>query len=128
MTKSSISAATRSGLPSWGKCPAGSTSRRECGISAATARACTRGTTGPVEEDVRRLRQRIFKASQAGDLKRIFNLQKLMLRSRSNTLVSVRRVTQHNAGRKTAGIDGEVALTSPDRAASGQCKRIPLER
>ena len=40
-----------------------------------------------------------------------------MLRSKSNTLVSVRRVTQHNAGRKTAGIDGEVALTSPDRAA-----------
>ncbi|WP_459975983.1 hypothetical protein [Nocardioides pyridinolyticus] len=26
-------------------------------------------------------------------------------------------MTQHNAGRKTAGIDGEVALTSPDRAA-----------
>lgn len=71
----------------------------------------------PVEEDVRRLRQRIFKASQEGDLKRVRNLQKLMLRSRSNTLVSVRRVTQHNAGRKTAGIDGEVALTSPDRAA-----------
>lgn len=71
----------------------------------------------PVEDDVRRLRQRIFKASQEGDLKRVRNLQKLMLRSRSNTLVSVRRVTQLNAGRKTAGVDGEVALTSPDRAA-----------
>lgn len=71
----------------------------------------------PVEDDVRRLRQRIFKASQAGDLKKVRSLQKLMLRSRSNTLVSVRRVTQHNAGRKTAGIDGEVVLTSPDRAA-----------
>ena len=71
----------------------------------------------PVEDDVRRLRQRIFKASQDGDLSRVRNLQKLMLRSRSNTLVSVRRVAQHNAGRKTAGIDGEVALTSEDRAA-----------
>ena len=39
-----------------------------------------------------------------------------MLRSRSNTLVSVRQVTQRNAGRKTAGIDGEVALTSQARA------------
>jgi RNA-directed DNA polymerase len=39
-----------------------------------------------------------------------------MLRSRSNTLVSVRQVTQRNAGRKTAGIDGEVALTSEARA------------
>src|SRR4051812_966428 len=71
----------------------------------------------PVEDDVGRLRRRIFKASQEGDLKRVRNLQKLMLRSRSNTLHSVRRVTQHNAGRKTAGIDGEVALTAPDRAA-----------
>jgi len=63
------------------------------------------------EENVRRLRQRIFTASQAGDLKRVRNLQKLMLRSRSNTLVSVRRVTEVNAGRKTAGIDGKVVLT-----------------
>jgi RNA-directed DNA polymerase len=33
-----------------------------------------------VEKDVRRLRQRIFAASQAGDLKRVRNLQKLMVR------------------------------------------------
>src|SRR6478609_7006610 len=62
------------------------------------------------QENVRRLRQRIFTASQAGDLRRVRNLQKLMLRSHANTLVSVRRVTEINAGRKTAGIDGEVAL------------------
>lgn len=69
-----------------------------------------------VEQDVRRLRRRIFKASQEGDLKRVRNLQKLMLRSQSNTLHSVRRVTQRNAGRRTAGVDGEVALTSSARA------------
>jgi RNA-directed DNA polymerase len=40
----------------------------------------------------------------------------VLLRSRSNTLLSVRQVTQRNAGRKTAGIDGEVALTSEARA------------
>src|SRR6266567_8948934 len=68
------------------------------------------------EGEVRRLRQRIFKAAQEGDLARVRNLQKLMLRSRANTLVSVRQVTQRNAGRKTAGIDGEVALTSEARA------------
>jgi hypothetical protein len=38
-----------------------------------------------------------------------------MLRSRSNTLVSVRQVTQRNAGRRTAGVDGEVALTPRQR-------------
>src|SRR6266511_5508100 len=69
-----------------------------------------------VEDDVRRLRQRIFKASQAGDHKKVRNLQRLMLRSRSNTLLSVRQVTERNAGRHTAGIDGELALTAPDRA------------
>jgi RNA-directed DNA polymerase len=67
------------------------------------------------EENVRRLRQRIFTASQAGDLKKVRSLQKLMLRSRSNTLVSVRRVTELNAGRKTAGVDGQVALTPEAR-------------
>jgi RNA-directed DNA polymerase len=68
------------------------------------------------EEHVRRLRQRIFAASQAGDLKKVRNLQKLMLRSRSNALVSVRRVTQINAGRKTAGVDGMV-VTLPEHKA-----------
>ncbi|HEV2371823.1 MAG TPA: reverse transcriptase N-terminal domain-containing protein, partial [Streptosporangiaceae bacterium] len=68
------------------------------------------------EEQVRRLRQRIFKAAQEQDWAKVRNLQKLMLRSRANTLVSVRQVTQRNAGRMTAGIDGEVALTPEARA------------
>jgi RNA-directed DNA polymerase len=69
-----------------------------------------------VEDDVRRLRQRIFTASKAGDLKKVRSLQKLMMRSRANTLVSVRRVTERNAGRMTAGVDGEVALTPQAKA------------
>jgi RNA-directed DNA polymerase len=68
------------------------------------------------EERVRRLRQRIFKAAQEQDWPKVRNLQKLMVRSQANTLVSVRQVTQRNAGRKTPGIDGEVALTSEARA------------
>jgi len=67
------------------------------------------------EDNVRRLRQRIFTAAQDGNLTTVRNLQKLMLRSWSNTLISVRQATQRNAGRKTAGIDGEVALTSQAR-------------
>jgi len=39
------------------------------------------------EDDVRRLRQRIFTASRAGDLKRVRSLQRLMLRSRANAVV-----------------------------------------
>ncbi len=68
------------------------------------------------EEQVRRLRGRIFKAVQEGDWPLARNVQKLMLRSWSNTLVSVRQVTQRNTGRRTAGVDGLVALTSQARA------------
>lgn len=68
------------------------------------------------EQRVRRLRRRIFKAVRDGDLAKARNLQKLMLRSWSNTLISVRQVTQRNAGRGTPGVDGQVALSSKARA------------
>jgi RNA-directed DNA polymerase len=68
------------------------------------------------ERRVRRLRCRIFKAVKDGDLATVRNLQKLALRSWSNTLISVRQVTQRNTGRTTAGVDGQVALTSQARA------------
>lgn len=67
------------------------------------------------EQEVRRLRQRIFTASRDGDLARVRNLQRLLLRSRSNALVGVRRVAQRNAGRNTAGVDGATALDSQTR-------------
>lgn len=69
-----------------------------------------------VEDDVVRLRQRIFAATRAGDLAQIRNLQKLMLRSRANALLSVRRVTELNAGRRTAGIDGKTVVNDRDKA------------
>ncbi len=64
---------------------------------------------------VRNLRQRIFRASQAGEGAKVRSLQKLMLRSYANTLVSVRRVTQENAGRRTAGVDKLVVKTPGER-------------
>jgi RNA-directed DNA polymerase len=69
------------------------------------------------ERNVARLRRRIFTATREGDWPRVRNLQKMMLRSRSNTLLSVRQVTQRNAGRRTAGVDRVVALDSPARIA-----------
>ena len=69
------------------------------------------------ERRVRNLRQRIFRATQAGDWKRVRSLQKLMLRSRANRLVSVRRVAQLNQGKKTPGVD-KVLLKTP--AARGR--------
>jgi RNA-directed DNA polymerase len=88
------------------------------------------------EREVRRLRQRIFTASRAGDLARVRRLQELMLRSRSNALVSVRRVTERNAGRLTAGVDGEVVLTPEAKLqlveriqhGTGTFKALPVRR
>ena len=64
---------------------------------------------------VRNLRQRIFKASKQGDKKKVRNLQKLMLRSYANLVTSVRKATQLNTGRRTAGIDKQLALTKEER-------------
>lgn len=64
---------------------------------------------------VRNLRQRIFRASKDGDLRKVASLQKLMLRSRSNILTSVRRVTQVNDGKNTAGVDKVVVKTPKAR-------------
>ncbi|HEY5879007.1 MAG TPA: reverse transcriptase N-terminal domain-containing protein, partial [Nakamurella sp.] len=68
------------------------------------------------ERNVTRLRQRIFKATREQDWAKVRSLQKMMLGSWSNTLLSVRQVTQRNTGRRTAGVDGEVALTPQARA------------
>jgi RNA-directed DNA polymerase len=68
------------------------------------------------EENVARLRKRIFKATRELDWATVRSLQKMMLRSWSNTLLSVRQVTQRNTGRRTAGVDGQVALSSATRA------------
>jgi RNA-directed DNA polymerase len=69
------------------------------------------------EQNVARLRRRIFTAVRDGDWPKVRNLQKLMLRSWSNTLVSVRQAAQRNAGRRTAGIDRVVALDGLARMA-----------
>src|SRR5712691_6490669 len=66
---------------------------------------------------VTNLRQRIFRAARANDQRKVRSLMKLMLRSRSNILMSVRRVTQVNAGRNTPGVD-KVLVKTP--AARGQ--------
>jgi len=68
-----------------------------------------------VNKRVRNLRRRIYRAIQMQQWNRVRSLMKLMLRSYSNLLWSIRRVTQLNAGRKTAGIDGQTILTPQQR-------------
>jgi RNA-directed DNA polymerase len=66
---------------------------------------------------VTNLRQRIFRATREQNWNKVRSLTKLMLRSRSNLLLSVRRVTQDNKGKRTAGIDGRVVVSPKGRLA-----------
>lgn len=61
---------------------------------------------------VRGLRRRIFKATTDGNWRKVRNLQRLMLQCYSNALLSVRKATQENKGRKTAGVD-KVLIKTP---------------
>lgn len=65
--------------------------------------------------NVRRLRHRIFRATQEGDWDKVQSLQRLLLRSRSNVLVGVRRITQTNQGRHTPGVDKVIVKTPKAR-------------
>lgn len=62
-----------------------------------------------------RLQKRVWKAVRANDRRRARKLQKLILKSRSAQFLAVRQVTQLNQGRKTAGIDGKLALKHHER-------------
>ncbi|MEC4882752.1 MAG: reverse transcriptase N-terminal domain-containing protein [Scytonema sp. PMC 1070.18] len=64
---------------------------------------------------IKNLRQRIYRATQNGQWNKVRSLMKLMIRSHSNLLLSVRRVTQENEGKSTAGVDGQTATTPAKR-------------
>src|SRR5712675_15605 len=68
-----------------------------------------------LEQHLYRLQKRIFKASARGDLKTVHKLQKLLMKSRSARLLAVRRVTQDNQGKKTAGVDGVKSVPPAER-------------
>ena len=62
-----------------------------------------------------RLQKRVYKAVQVGDKRKATSLQKLILKSTAARLLAIRQVSQLNAGKKTAGIDGKKSLTFKER-------------
>jgi group II intron reverse transcriptase/maturase len=56
-------------------------------------------------------------AVRAGDKQKARSLQKLILKSQSAKLLAIRQVTQLNAGKKTAGVDGKKSLSFEERFA-----------
>jgi RNA-directed DNA polymerase len=59
-----------------------------------------------LEQHVYRIQKRIYRASQNGKTRTVQKLQKLLMKSEAARLLAVRRVTQDNQGKKTAGVDG----------------------
>ena len=68
-----------------------------------------------VERDVHTLQRRIYRASQRGDRKKVHRLQRLLMSSWSAKCLAVRRVTQDNQGKRTAGVDGIAYLRPEER-------------
>jgi len=57
----------------------------------------------------------VFKAIREGDKRKAVSLQKLILKSRAARFLAIRQVTQLNAGKKTAGVDGKKSLNFKER-------------
>jgi len=72
------------------------------------------------EQHVYRIQKRIFRAEQRGNQRAVHKLQKLLMKSRAARLLAVRRVTQDNQGKKTAGVDGVKAVKPAGRGAMAE--------
>ena len=68
-----------------------------------------------LERTVFKLQKRIYRAAQQGEKQKVRKLQGLLNRSWSAKMIAVRQVTQQNQGKKTAGVDGVLALTPKER-------------
>jgi len=86
-----------------------------------------------VPRHVFRLQKRIDQATQREDVRTARKLQKLLVKSWYARLVAVRRISQDNRGKHTAGIDGVKSLTPAGRWRLAQALRLdgqatPLRR
>ena len=68
-----------------------------------------------LERQVYKLQTRIYRASRRGDVKAVHRLQRLLLNSWAARCLAVRRVTQDNQGKRTAGVDGIASLNPAQR-------------
>jgi len=66
-------------------------------------------------KDLFRLQCRVFKAVREGNKRKARSLQKLILKSQAARFLAIRQVSQLNAGKKTAGVDGKKSLTFAER-------------
>lgn len=80
-----------------------------------------------VQRTVFKLQTRIYRAKRRGAVKAVHRLQRLRVTSRSAKLLAVRRVTQDNRGKRTAGVDGVKLLPPHQRVALAHALTLPTK-
>ena len=78
-----------------------------------------------LERKVYRLQKRIYQASLRGNDKAVHNLQRLLMKSQAARTLAVRRVTQENQGKRTAGVDGVKSVKPAHRLSTGSPPASP---
>ncbi len=88
---------------------------------------------GKIQRYVFKLQKRIYQAAKSGQDAKVRRLQRLLVKSYYARLLAVRKVTQDNQGKKTAGVDGVIAISPEQRLnlteeIKGTTKAKPLRR
>ena len=68
-----------------------------------------------LEQHVYRIQKNIYQARKRGNERAVQKLQKLLMKSEAARLLAVRRVTQDNQGKNTAGVDGVKSVPPKER-------------
>lgn len=58
---------------------------------------------------------KIYNASKSGEINIVHELQRMLVKSKNAKLLAIRRITQDNQGKSTAGIDGIKSIKPKDR-------------
>ena len=67
------------------------------------------------DKQIRKIQERIYDASVRNDSKSVRTLQKVLVGLTSAKFIAVRRISQDNRGKRTAGVDGIASLTPAQR-------------
>jgi RNA-directed DNA polymerase len=80
-----------------------------------------------IQSKVFKWQSQIYIASKKNNIIKVRTLQKLILNSRDAKLLAIRRVTQDNTGRKTAGVDGVKSLNPKQRLELVNTLKFPTK-
>lgn len=80
-----------------------------------------------VQRVVSKYQREIYSASKLGRITKVRQIQRLLFNSFSSKLLAVRRVTQDNRGKRTAGIDKVSSISPSGRLALAKALHIPTK-